>query len=35
MKEKLKELLQNDDEILTDTVREINAWDGSLDWLDY
>lgn len=35
MKEKLKELLQNDDELLLDTVREINNWDGSLDWLDY
>lgn len=35
MKEKLKELLQNDDELLIDTVREIDAWDGSFDWLEY
>lgn len=35
MKEKLKELLENNDEILVNTVYEINCWDNSLDWLDY
>lgn len=32
--EELKEYLLNNIEVLEGVVREINSWDGSLDWLD-
>lgn len=31
---KIREYLLNDEEELDYVVREINAWDGSLDWLE-
>ena len=33
--EKLKEYLLDNIETLKDIVREINSWDGSLDYLEY
>ena len=35
MEKKLEELLENDDELLMNTVNEIVLSDGSLDWLEY
>lgn len=34
MKEKIKELLLNDMELLKDIVNELNTWNGCLDWLE-
>lgn len=35
MKEKAKEYLLNNIDTLENIVKEINSYDGSLDWLDY
>ena len=35
MKEKIIEILLNDDELLKEVVRELNSYSGCLDWLDY
>lgn len=35
MNEKLKEYLQENEEVLMGIVNEINSYDGSLDWLDF
>ena len=34
-KEKIKNFLLENEEVLKDIVYEINSWNGSLDWLDY
>ena len=33
--EKIKDYLLNNIEVLKDVVKEINCWDGSLDYLDF
>ena len=33
--EKIKNYLLNNVEVLKDIVRELNSWDGSLDYLDF
>ncbi len=33
--EKIKDYLLNNIEVLKDVVRELNSWDGSLDYLDF
>ena len=35
MNEKVKEYLQENEEVLVEIVNEINSFDGSLDWLDF
>ena len=33
--EKIKEYLLDNEDVLKEVVRELNSWDGCLDWLDY
>lgn len=35
MNEKVKEYLQENEEVLMEIVNEINSYDGSLDWLEF
>lgn len=35
MNEKIKEYLQENEEVLMEIVNEINSYDGSLDWLEF
>lgn len=35
MNEKIKEYLQENEEVLMGIVNEINSYDGSLNWLDF
>lgn len=34
-KERLVKILLEDDDLLLDVVKELNTWDGCLDWLDF